>query len=192
MIERDLDVELRLLEADLRKLEAEYNMFFAGQLPRPPWETRRRVETIIRRWDRAYVQNYADRFRFNTLQARYAAFVELWDRGLRAREEGRPGPFSRPSRPPDPGAYRVLLVTTFVEPRREMEKLHELYERVMEARRETGEEAVPFHKFVGLVDDQVARLRKAGSSEVAFRVAVRDGAVKLTARALKGVRKPEE
>ena len=28
------------LEADLKQLEAEYNMFFAGRLPKPPWETR--------------------------------------------------------------------------------------------------------------------------------------------------------
>ena len=28
------------LEAEIRRLEAEYNMFFAGRLPRLPWETR--------------------------------------------------------------------------------------------------------------------------------------------------------
>ena len=28
------------------------------------------------------------------MQARYATFADLWDRGLRAREEGRPGPFN--------------------------------------------------------------------------------------------------
>ena len=30
--------DLSLLEAELKRLEAEYNMFFAGRLPRPPWE----------------------------------------------------------------------------------------------------------------------------------------------------------
>jgi len=34
----------------------------------------------------------------------------------------------------------------------------------------------------------VKKLRQSGSPEVAFRVAVKDGKVKLTARALKGVK----
>ena len=37
------------LEAELKRLEAEYNMFFAGRLPRPPWETRGRVEALVKR-----------------------------------------------------------------------------------------------------------------------------------------------
>ncbi len=193
MFESEVQRELQLLEAELHKLEAEYNMFFAGQLPRPPWETRRHVETIIRRWDRGYIQSYADRFRFNTLQARYAAFVDLWDRGLRAREEGRPGPFTRPSHATEGRENdRIVHVTTFVDPRREMEKIHDLYDRLMEARRELGEDAVPFHKFFGLVRDQVLKLRKEGSPEVAFRVAITKGKINLTARALKGIGKPEE
>jgi len=37
--------------ADIKRLEAEYNMFFAGRLPRPPWETRNRVGAMIKRYD---------------------------------------------------------------------------------------------------------------------------------------------
>ena len=37
---KELERELQILESDLRKLEGEYNMYFAGRLPRPPWETR--------------------------------------------------------------------------------------------------------------------------------------------------------
>ena len=91
---KPLDRELQILESDLRKLEGEYNMYFAGRLPRPPWETRARVEAAVKKLDRSHIQNYGDRFRFSTLQARFSAFIDLWDRGLRAREEGRPGPFN--------------------------------------------------------------------------------------------------
>jgi len=188
----EVERELQRLEAELRKLEAEYNMFFAGGLPRPPWETRSHVEALIKRYDRAHIQNYGDRFRFTTLQARYATFADLWDRGLRAREEGRPGPFAavqRPAREPEAGSDRIVHVTTVSDPRHEMDRVHELYNRLMDARREVGDEAVPFHKFVDLVKDQVKRLRKAGSPEVAFRVALQAGKVTLTARALKGIRR---
>jgi len=87
----DIDRDLMALEAELKRLEAEYNMFFAGRLPKPPWETRSRVEAIVKQMDRAYIQNTGDRFRFQTLQSRFATFIELWDRGMRAREEGRSG-----------------------------------------------------------------------------------------------------
>src|SRR5476649_2837143 len=178
------------LEADLKQLEAEYNMFFAGRLPKPPWETRTRVEATVKQFDRGHMPNTGDRFRFSTLQSRFAAFIDLWDRGLRAREEGRPGPFTQTRGPAAPEKKlpedRILHVSSFTDPVREIDKLTDLYESLAEARREVGEDPPPFHKFADLVKGQVKKLKQAGSSEVAFRVAVKDGKVSFTARALKG------
>jgi len=187
----NIDRDLQRLEADLRQLEAEYNMFFSGRLPKPPWETRTRVETLVKQYDRGLITNTGDRFRFLTLQSRFAAFVDLWDRGLRAREEGRPGPFGQKPATKLPEKQkkaedRILRVSSFRDPLREMDKLTELYESLSEARREIGEEAPPFHKFAELVKSQVNKLKKGGTSEVAFRVAVKDGKVNFTARGLKG------
>jgi hypothetical protein len=100
--------ELKALEIEMRRLEAEYNMYFAGRSPRPPVETRRRVTGMVRQLDRQQLSNYAERFRFTALQTRFQSFTELWDRGMRARDEGRPGPFAaRPAHsnaaPPSPG-----------------------------------------------------------------------------------------
>jgi hypothetical protein len=188
----DVNRELTVLEAELKRLEAEYNMFFAGRLPRPPWETRGRVEAMVKRLDRAHISNYGERFRFSTLQARYAAFIDLWDRGLRAREEGRPGPFFQPQRTTDARPRkpedRILHVTTFTDPLREMDKLHDLYDSLADARRELGQDPVPFHKFADLIKTQVASLKEKGSPEVAFRISMKDGKVNFTARALKGMK----
>jgi hypothetical protein len=186
----DIKKDLMTLEADLKRLEAEYNMFFAGRLGRPPWETRGRVEALIKRWDRGYVQgSSADRFRFEMLQTRFQKFLELWDRGLRAREEGRSGPFATSAKPrpkPADADGKVLHVTAFRDPVNEMDKLHGLYDALMSARRAAGESAVPFHKFAALVKEQVTRLTDTGTSEVAFRVVVKDGRVNFTMRGMKG------
>jgi hypothetical protein len=187
-IKRDLEA----LTADLKQLEAEYNMFFAGRLPRPPWETRARVEAMLKRWDRGVIESAVDRFRFQTLQTRFAKFAELWDRGQRAREEGRPGPFPLPppkeakKKTPEESDTRVLYVTALKDPMREMDKVHSLYESLMDARRGVGEDVVPFHRFAALVKDQVSKLRFEGTQEVAFRVAVQEGKVSFTVRGLKG------
>ncbi|MBI4486813.1 MAG: hypothetical protein HY655_12450 [Acidobacteria bacterium] len=185
-----IERELQRLEGELKQLEGEYNMFFSGRLKTPPWETRARVEAIVKQLDRGSITNTGERFRFITLQSRYATFIDLWDRGLRAREEGRAGPFAhhRAAKGPDAKRLedRILNVSSFRDPVREIDKLTELYESLAEARREVGEETVPFHKFAELVKNQVKKLRQGGSPEVAFRVAVKDGKVNFTARALKG------
>ena len=185
----DIERELRALEAELKRLEAEYNMFFAGRLPRPPWETRSRVDAIVKRLDRMQLANYGDRFRFSTLQSRYVAFIDLWDRGLRAREEGRRGPFAQP-RAAEPATKaapedRVVHVASFRDPGREAEKVRDLYDRLADARRAVGQDSVPFDKFSELIRTQVAQLKEKGTTEVAFRVAVKDGKVSFTARPLK-------
>src|SRR5512133_3249010 len=158
-------------------------MYFAGTLPRPPVEARVRVERLFRRYDRAYIQSYADRFRLSTLQARFSKFMDLWDRAQRAREEGRPGPFSRPPRPeappaspaPTPAGDRVLCTATLGDPAEEKDKVLALYESLVAARRATGnEEPLAFARFAQMIKTQVSRLRDSGSGEVAFRVSVKD------------------
>jgi len=185
----DVQKDLQALAAGLKQLEAEYNMFFAGRLPRPPWETRNRVQALVKKWDRGYIQSAADRFQFDTLQRRFQTFVDLWDRGLRSREEGRAGPFAAPppkvaprEQKPD---VKVVHTTAFQDPMREMDKLHSLYDSLMDARREIGEDVVPFHRFAALVKDQVSKVREGGASEVAFRVTMNDGKVNFTVRGLK-------
>jgi hypothetical protein len=191
----ELERDLNLLEASLRRLEIEYTMYFAGQLPKPPWDSRRRVEVLLRRFDRAYIQSGVDRFRLSTLQSRFSTFTELWDRALRAREEGRPGPFSRGSReaaPTKPAAEappaeRVVGAAVISDFARDGSTVEALYESLVEARRSVGaDEPFPFHRFAQIVKGQVKKLQQAGSKDVAFRVAVKDGKVALTARGVKG------
>jgi hypothetical protein len=194
----DIQRDLQALAADLKRLEGEYNMFFSGRLPRPPWETRGRVEAVIKRYDRGVSMGTGDRFRFEMLQSRFQSLVELWDRGLRSREEGRPGPFAQPlPKAPKkvaakPAGGNVVSVTAFTDPVKEMDKLHTLYDSLMDARRQHGEDVVPFHKFAALVKNQVSKLQDQGNSEVAFRVAVKDGKVAFTVRPKKEMKESKE
>jgi hypothetical protein len=182
--------ELTALESDLKRLETEYNMYFAGRLKRPPWETRSRVEATVKRLDRTHINNYGVRFRFTTLQTRLSRFLDLWDRALRAREEGRPGPLMQPRKtaeppPPGPPEDRVVKVETFHDPSSEDEKVRALYDSFIKARQAAGQERVAYDKFATLVSTQVKALKNKGGTDVAFRVAIKDGKVALTARALR-------
>lgn len=203
----EFDQEMARLEAEIKRLEAEYNMFFAGRLPRLPWETRARVDALVKRYGRMNLRNTAERFRFETLQAKFQTFVDLWERHLKAKEEGRPVFGRRSGATPavagsavststaDPQAparrqsrdetSRVVGVTTFKDPSAEPERMKALYEQLSAARREAGEKPIPFEAFKQVVRAQVSKLR-TGEQEVAFRVALQDGKVTLTAKAMKG------
>lgn len=195
----DVQRDLALLEVELRKLEAEYTMYFNGRLAKPPWEARNRVQRLVRRLDDGPMPNYGDRFRFGTLQARLVAYDRLWERTTRMRDEGRteqepagqraeapraqaPAEADRASAPATSDG--TLHVATIRDPVAEATKLRELYDRLIEARRAAGEERVPFQQFSELVRHQMTRLRKAGGDHVAFRLAVKDGRVSFTARSV--------
>jgi hypothetical protein len=183
----EFERELQRLEVMLKQLENEYNQFFSGRLPRPPWDTRGQVEALVKQYDRRHIQNTGERFRFQTIQSRYRTLVDLWDRGLRAREEGRAGPFAQKRSPAaaDKPASRVMHVASFKDPAAEVDNLRQLYKSLVEARQSVGEDAVPFAKFAELVKTQVTKLKANGNEEVAFRVAVKDGKVAFTAKGKK-------
>ena len=193
----EFDRQLRELEAELKKLEVEYNLFFAGRLPKPPWETRSRVEALIKRYDRLQIQNTAERFRFQGLQSRFSAFCELWERTLRSREGSRPGARGRgaveppsvpaePPRQPDPTASPSggPVLTTIGDAERDADKVRALWEQLRDARRQAGETEVPFERFEEVVRAQIAKLSRGG--EVVFKVSTKDGRVAFTAKPADG------
>jgi hypothetical protein len=181
--------DMQLLESELRRLEAEYHLFFANRLPRPPLEARRRVERLVRQWDRADLKAARDRFRFGTLQARFTTLGDLWDRALRAREEGRAGPLGRPAgSPPEPTAAPARTSpgdearTVLTDPRTEPQKVDALYRTVSAARASTGEPAITLEQFTDFVRSEVRKLRARGAPAAACHVAVVDGRVRFSIR----------
>ena len=64
-------------------------------------------------------------------------------------------------------------------------RVQELYERLAAARKETGEAPLAFDRVAALVKAQVAKY-SADGTEVAFRVAMKDGKVSLTVKPVKG------
>ncbi len=185
---------MQQLEAEIKRLEAEYNTFVAGRLPRLPWETRARVETMVKQCDRSPMQNTAERFRFSTLQARFSSFCDLWEKQLRAREEGR----SIGGRWAGGGASGaiaaiehhqsssgVLHESRIRDRLTETERLKELYHRLTEARTKTGEPAIPYHRFAEAVRAQVSKFG-GGDSDVVFRVELKEGKATLAVKPAKG------
>src|SRR5215210_366167 len=84
-----IDDMLVRLEDDVRKLKVEFDIYFNGSAKRPPYDTKGRVETLIKRLADERQLTYAQRYHYNSLVARYTSFRDLWRRTIQDREEGR-------------------------------------------------------------------------------------------------------
>ncbi|HTS69279.1 MAG TPA: MXAN_5187 C-terminal domain-containing protein [Terriglobia bacterium] len=179
-----VDEEFNKLDDDLRRLKVEYEVYFNGGSPRPPHDTLYRVETAIKRFssDQSML-NFSQRFRFTSLQQKYAVNKNLWQRKLQEKEEGRSltGQQKRQIETPiGDGTFRVV----FSDPEAETEKVRQLLQAMQEARKRTGEtmaslDASAFHKFIKAKANQVRT--SLGCDKVQFSISVEDGKVKFKA-----------
>ena len=188
----DWEKQMMHLETEIRRLEAEFNMFFAGRLPRPPAETRARVAALVKKYDQTFIRNTADRFKFESLQNRYSKFIELVERQLTNRELGRPVAGARrveepppPRRPDpkdqpaaDPGMIRFARDQQLSA---ESEPVKKLFEQLADAKKQLGESPVAIDRLAALVRAQVDKFAAEGK-DVTFKVAMKDGKVSLTAK----------
>lgn len=189
----DWDKQMMQLETEIRRLEAEFNMFFAGRLPRPPAETRARVAALVKKYDQTFIRNTADRFKFESLQSRYSKFIELVERQLTNRELGRPvagarraeAPPPPPRRPDprdepaaDPGLIRFQRDQQLSA---DSEPVKKLFEQLADAKKRVGESPVAIDRLAALVRAQVDKFAAEGK-DVTFKVAMKDGKVSLTAK----------
>lgn len=184
----ELDAQWMQLEAEIRRLETEYNMYFAGRLKRPPFETKNRVAALIKRHDQSYIKNTGDRFRFESLQNRYQKFLELVERQMMNRELGRPtlgvkpqptGAVEKVARRLDPNVIRFAKDTKTGQ---DSDAVKALYEKLAEEKKKVGEAPVAIERIAALVKAQVDKFGAEGKN-VDFKIATKDGKVTLTAKA---------
>ncbi len=177
-----IEADIERLEVGLRQLKIQYDMFFAGSVPRQPYELRSELERIIRRHSHVTIRKYSQRFHFNALVSRYNSLSELWTKTLRSLEEGdRPAP---PVADRAGGGEQVLTSCRFQSAEREAHSLRLLHSRFLEARRRAGQEdEVPYSSFLKGIISQTERLReKTGCESIELRIVVEDKKVRLKAR----------
>ncbi len=180
----EIEAELERLETGLRQLKIQYDMFFAGAIPRQPLELRAALERVIKRYTNAPLRKYAHRFHFNSLAARYNSLTELWSKTLCRLEEGdRTAPALQDRVVPD--AERVLARCHIHDAVQEQEALKLLHARFLAARRkaEGNGTKISFESFLKGIAAQADRLRRSsGCEQVELRLVVREGKVLLKAR----------
>jgi hypothetical protein len=189
--ENQLTVDERLtrLEEDIRRLKIEFDVYFNGASKRPPYDTKGRVDTIFKRLGDDRSLSFAERYRFNTLMARYNSFRDLWRRTMQGREEGRDlASAARATAKRE--AVESFSKTTLVcmDAHKEVETVKNLYDALVDAKAKCGEstEDFSFPRFHRLIASKADGLKeRLRCDRVSFSVDVENGHVSFKARAEK-------
>ena len=196
-----LSEDLDRLDVTMRQLQVKWDLFFNGQEKKPPSDLQSNVEQLIKKYANSEIRNNGERFRYQSLSARYTTFNELWQKRLRAREEGKAFgmhgirseqlPPPKPAAPaPAPKAQRTGPAAGEIrvaDAARDTDAVQQLYNRFVEERIRAGEAHAPvFENFRDLIRQQTERIRsEKGAQAVDFRLETRDGKVSLKARIVK-------
>lgn len=183
-----IDQQLARLEEDIRRLKIETDIFFNGASKRPPYDTKSRVESVIKRIADERSLTFVQRYLYNSLVARYTSFRELWRRTMQGREEGRdPISAGRASQRAADG-HVPMEKALFVcgDAHRDVATVRQVYEALMEAKRQCGEPTgdLSFPRFHHLIATKTDKLKDTlGCERVRFSVSVEDGRVNFKAKA---------
>jgi len=179
-----LDKEFSAFETALTRVGREYDVFLYGSQGRLPVESRRRLQEMARALSSQRIDSAADRYRMNTMLGRYNTQVELWERAVRDKEEGR-GRFTRAAAAGPPNVPAPASVNVVAE--RSPDEI--LFARFRDARLVRGEDVsrLSLDRF----REQLARERekltaRTGHAQWDFELAEEGERVRVIARQRKG------
>lgn len=84
----DFNVEITKLENMIENLKKKYELFFFGLEKKPPNAERDQVERKLRELLNAFITNSGQRYRLQSVSAKYNSYQRYWDRILQQIEEG--------------------------------------------------------------------------------------------------------
>lgn len=182
-----IDAQLVRLEEDIRKLKIEFDVFFNGGVKRAPYDTKNRVETVIKRLGDERSLTFAQRYLYNSLVARYTSFRELWRRTMQGREEGagrNAAAAMRAMQQPNNESNLKRIVCQDVE--RDTETTKRIYEELIQAKLKCNKsvDELSFPSFQKQLAAQIAKFKQNNDCrKIAFEIGVENDQVIFKARA---------
>jgi hypothetical protein len=169
--------DMAKLQRTFHLLEREYEQWFSGALPKPPQETQRVCEEIVRRYNVSPPRNLAEQSLFSMLQARFNTYMEMWNRRTRLKEEGRlpGGRDAKRTSAPKPAA---------AEPAVPADPFRNVFDAFVAAKQKAGEstQKLSYESFRKTLEKQADQIRASKGKDVDFGVSVKDGKVSVVAR----------
>jgi len=184
--EPTIEDRLARLEEDIRRLKVEFDVYFNGGSKRPPYDTKMRVETHLKRLGDDRTLTFAQRYHLNSLTSRYGSFREMWRRTTQGREEGRDVAAAARASQRSAAAPFARSEFSCSDVRHDVQTVKGVYDALIEAKRRCGEATndLSFARFHRLIMERTDTMKeKIGSERVVFSVDVESGHVSFKAKA---------
>ena len=83
-----MEEDLKALDFEIRRLKVQYDLYFQGASPRPPTDQHGALSRAFRKLQGVELRNMSERFMYNNVLNKFNTFQELWNKMMRAKEEG--------------------------------------------------------------------------------------------------------
>jgi len=185
----------------MRRLKIEYDIYFGGGSKRAPADLEWRVQSLLRKLSDSQRLSVSQRFRYNSIQQKYAIFSDLWRQKSKIKEEGyrrsqdallaiqglrtaeehqaakelkhKVATLDRP--------FKIAVS----DPTKEQEHLKSLYSALSSAKKQASEggDSTNYEAFREFVMKKTQQIRKQYSCDaVEYQVELQNGRVKLMAK----------
>lgn len=184
----------------MRQVRREYELWFNGVNPKPPFEQRNRLDTHVRLLRMKLPKRTADQFKIGTVLQQYQTMAEFWDKSARKQEEGGLAPWMAQSRrslldeitranedrqeqakKPERSTYLARIT----KPDEDVDEMRKVFNSYVAARKKVGDDVstADFEKFRGALVKQTRALIDSGkATAVSYRVEIADGKVAIKAK----------
>lgn len=168
--------DMARLQRHFKMLEREYEQWFSGALPTPPIQTQKICEEIVREYNRNPPRNISEQSIFSMHQSKFNTYMEMWNRRMRLKEEGRlpTGREERSKRVPRP-----------TSPAAGDDGFRDVFDAYVKEKQRAGEgtDNLNYDSFKSALQKQATHLQQTrGLTDVDFGVSVKNGKVSVVAR----------
>jgi hypothetical protein len=182
-----IDDDLAELENKITRLKLEYDQYFMGNLRREPYVLKGEIQKKIHQYLSQPPTKAREKFRFNTLCARYQSYRQLWARIIKEMEQGtyKGHRFRAQLREANAGSGGLNgPKDRQKQPGGSSAGVEKLYEALATARQNTGEgmKGLTREKLTEMVQRQTEELRrKHRSGKIRFKVTIEGKRARLRA-----------
>ncbi len=83
-----IDEEISFIQASLKTLRFDYDLFFSGAAKFPPFKLRTELEKRVRKLGNEPMDKLAQRFKMQSVLTTYNSYIALWEKQMKLRESG--------------------------------------------------------------------------------------------------------
>lgn len=192
--------QIRDLERLIQQTKREYDLWFYGTNPKPPYELRNKLDNHVRLLRHKLPKRTADSFKIGVVLQKYQTLVELWDKSQRKMEEGgaaawmaagRASPLDElqeaNERRQEESKQKVksAYVAKITSPDSDVDEMRKVFNSYLAAKKRCGQDAggTDFEKFRQALGKQTKAIIDSGKGKaVSYRIEIQEGKVAIKAR----------